>query len=56
MNNLSKYGVKVIYKKANASNEENINEVINELQAKDNIRIKMLIHSIAFGTLKNIIT
>ena len=56
MNNLSKYGVKVIYKKANASNEENINEIINELQAKDNIRIKMLIHSIAFGTLKNMIT
>jgi len=56
INDLSKYGVKVIYKKANAANEQNIKEIIDELQAKDNIRIKMLIHSIAFGTLKNMIT
>lgn len=56
INDLSKYGVKVIYKKANAANEKNIKEIIDELQAKGNIRIKMLIHSIAFGTLKNMIT
>ncbi len=56
INDLSKYGVKVIYKKANAANEQNIKEIVDELQAKDNIRIKMLIHSIAFGTLKNMIT
>ena len=55
MNDLSQYGVKVIYKKANAANEQNIKEIINELKTKDNIRIKMLIHSIAFGTLKNMI-
>ena len=56
INDLSKYGVKVIYKKANAANEDNINTIINELQEKDDIRIKMLIHSIAFGTLKEMIT
>ena len=55
MNDLSKYNVQIIYKKANASNEDNIKSIIDELKAKDNIRIKMLIHSVAFGTLKKMI-
>ena len=56
INDLSKYGVKIIYKKANAANEDKIDEIIQELKQKKNIRIKMLIHSVAFGTLKNMIS
>ena len=52
---LSKYNVEVIYKKANASNDEKRLEIIEELKSKGNIRIKMFIHSIAFGTLKKMI-
>ena len=52
---LSSYNVDVIYKKANASNEENRFEIIQELKSKKDIRVKFLIHSIAFGTLKKMI-
>tara|TARA_Y100000768_G_C23952963_1_gene671199 strand:+ start:53 stop:820 length:768 start_codon:yes stop_codon:yes gene_type:complete len=52
---LSQYNVEVIYKKANASNDEKRMEIIEELQSKGNIRVKMFIHSIAFGTLKKMI-
>ena len=52
---LSKYNVEVIYKKANASNDEKRLEIIEELKSKGDIRIKMFIHSIAFGTLKKMI-
>lgn len=54
-NELSKYNVEVIYKKANASNEDKRLEIIEELKSKGDIRIKMFIHSIAFGTLKKMI-
>ena len=53
---LGQYGVEVIYKKANASNEDSRNQIINELKEQGNIRIKMFIHSIAFGTLKSMIS
>ena len=53
---LSQYNVKIIYKKANAANEENIHNIVDELKTINNIRVKMLIHSVAFGTLKNMIT
>ena len=53
---LSQYGVEVIYKKANASNEESRAQIIDELKEKENIHIKMFIHSIAFGTLKNMVS
>ena len=52
---LSQYNVEVIYKKANASNEDKRLEIIEELKSQGNIRIKMFIHSIAFGTLKNMV-
>jgi len=52
---LSQYNVEVIYKKANASNEDKRLETIEELKSQGNIRIKMFIHSIAFGTLKNMV-
>jgi len=53
---LSQYGVEVIYKKANASNEQSRVQIIDELKEKGDIRIKMFIHSIAFGTLKSMIS
>jgi|TARA_Y100000817_G_C16780406_1_gene510306 enoyl-[acyl-carrier protein] reductase III len=52
---LSQHKVEVIFKKANASNEESRNDIVNELKNQGNIRIKMFIHSIAFGTLKNMV-
>jgi len=54
-NKLSQYNVDVIYKKANASNEDIRLDVINELCQMKDIRVKFFIHSIAFGTLKNMI-
>ena len=54
-NNLKKYNVKIIYKKANASNEVAREEIVQELSEIKNIRIKFFIHSIAFGTLKKMI-
>ena len=54
-NELSQYNVEIIYKKANASNEELRNNIIEELKNLGNIRIKFFIHSIAFGTLKKMI-
>ena len=56
MDELSQYNVKIIYKKANVANEENIHNIVDELKTINNIRVKMLIHSVAFGTLKNMIT
>jgi|TARA_B100001996_G_scaffold171739_1_gene131038 enoyl-[acyl-carrier-protein] reductase (NADH) len=56
MDELSQYNVKIIYKKANVANEENIHNIVDELKTISNIRVKMLIHSVAFGTLKNMIT
>ncbi len=54
-NELNKYNVQVIFKKANASNTEMRQAIIDELSLLKNIRIKMLIHSVAFGTLKKFI-
>ena len=54
-NNLKKYNVKTIYKKANASNEVSRKKIVQELSEIKNIRIKFFIHSIAFGTLKKMI-
>ena len=53
---LEAYNVEVIFKKANAANLDNINTCVQELAQKKDIKIKMLIHSIAFGTLKNMIS
>ena len=53
--NLKSFGVDVIYKKANASNVDSRNKIISELAEIKNIRVKMLIHSVAFGTLKNMV-
>ena len=53
---LSKHKISIIYKKANAANEDKIEEIIQELKKQNNIRVKMLIHSVAFGTLKSMIS
>ena len=55
VNDLKEYNIEVIYKKANASNEDNRINIIEELSSIKNINIKFLIHSIAFGTLKKMI-
>jgi len=55
INDLKKCNVQVIYKKANASNEQNRIDIINEISSIKDIKIKFLIHSIAFGTLKKMI-
>lgn len=55
-NKLEQYGVEVIFKKANAANLDNIIDCVDELSQRKNLKIKMLIHSVAFGTLKNMIS
>tara|TARA_B110001454_G_C12664051_1_gene410735 strand:+ start:104 stop:871 length:768 start_codon:yes stop_codon:yes gene_type:complete len=52
---MSQYNVQVIYKKANASNDEQRNAIIQDLKKLKITKIKFFIHSIAFGTLKKII-
>lgn len=52
---ISEYGVKAIFKKANASNESSRQEIIQELKNIKNINCQFFIHSIAFGTLKKMI-
>jgi len=52
---LTSYGVNVIFKKANASNELSREKIIAELLKIKQIRIKMFIHSVAFGALKPMI-
>ena len=53
---LKGYGVEVIYKKMSATNEEKRTEVINELRNINNLNIKVFVHSLAFGTLKPMIS
>ena len=52
---LEKYGIDVIFKKMSASNEDKRAEAIKELKSIDNIRVKVFVHSLAFGTLKPVI-
>ena len=52
----SNYNVEVIFKKANASNEDSIEEITNELKSLAILGVKMLIHSVAFGALKKMIS
>ena len=54
-NKISKYNVQVIYRKANVSNDEQREAIIKELVDLKVDKIKIFIHSIAFGTLKKLI-
>jgi len=55
-NELKSYGVQVIYKKMSATNEEKRLKVMDELNNIENINIKVFVHSLAFGTLKPMIS
>lgn len=49
---LESYGVKVIFKKMSATNEEKRKAAIDELKSIEDIRVKVFVHSLAFGALK----
>ena len=49
---LESYGVKVIFKKMSATNEEKRKDAIDELKSIEGIRVKVFVHSLAFGSLK----
>jgi len=49
---IESFNVKVIYKKANAANPESRKKILEELSNKKNIKIKVFVHSLAFGALK----
>ena len=49
---LESYGVKVIFKKMSATNAVKRAEAIDDLKTQVDIRVKIFIHSIAFGALK----
>ena len=49
---LESYGVKVIFKKMSATNEEKRKAAIDELKSIEGIRVKVFVHSLAFGSLK----
>ena len=52
---LKKTGVEVRFNNMNASDVEKRHMVVEELKAVGNLRIKILLHSLAFGSLKPII-
>jgi NAD(P)-dependent dehydrogenase (short-subunit alcohol dehydrogenase family) len=55
VNELKDKNVEVHFKNVSATDEENRNEVINELKSYGDIRVKILMHSLAFGALKPVI-
>ena len=54
-NEIEQYNVQAVFKKANIAKENNRYEIIEELCQLKNLKIKLFIHSVAFGTLKNMI-
>ena len=55
VNELKNNNVKVIFKNVSATDATKRNLVIQELKEMGNVRVKILMHSLAFGTLKPII-
>ncbi len=53
-NQLKENNVDVIFKNASATDENIRNEIINDLKNLGNVRVKILLHSLAFGALKPI--
>ena len=49
---IESFNVNAIFKKANAANPESRKKIIEELSIEKNIKIKVFIHSLAFGALK----
>ena len=54
-NEIEQYNVQAVFKKSNIAKENNRYEIIEELCQFKNLKIKLFIHSVAFGTLKNMI-
>ena len=52
---LKSYNINVIFRNMSATDETKRSNIINELVEMKNIRIKILLHSLAFGALKPII-
>ena len=55
VDDLKKNGVEVRFNNMSATDSEKRQSVINELKSMGNIRVKIFMHSLAFGTLKPII-
>ena len=55
VNDLKKEGVQVYFNNMNATDAEKRRDVIDELKSLGDVRVKILMHSLAFGTLKPII-
>ncbi len=53
---LEAHDVKVVFKKMSATNEEKRSEAIRDLDELGDIRVKVFVHSLAFGALKPVIT
>ena len=53
---LKKYNVEVIFKNMSATDSDKRRAVINDLKQNNNIRVKVLMHSLAFGALKPVIS
>ena len=55
INELKMYNVEIIFKNVSATDFEKRKKIIAELKNKGNIRIKILMHSLAFGSLRPVI-
>ena len=55
INDLKKEGIEVIFKNISATDENSRKMIITELLSMNNIRIKIVLHSLAFGALKPVI-
>ncbi len=55
VDDLKKEGVEVRFNNMNAADDKNRHVVIDELKSIGNIRVKILMHSLAFGALKPVI-
>jgi len=55
VNDLKKEGVQVYFNNMNATDAEKRQDVIDELKSLGDVRVKILMHSLAFGALKPVI-
>ena len=55
VNDLKKEGIQVYFNNMNATDAEKRRDVIDELKSLGDIRVKILMHSLAFGALKPVI-
>ena len=55
VNDLKKEGIQVYFNNMNATDAEKRRDVIDELKSRGDVRVKILMHSLAFGALKPVI-